>query len=102
MRHLRYLLQMVRGGISVEDLVERGLQYSQIARMLNDAEKQGFINSKDNKLQLSSLGNIKLEELLAKEKIAGSGRWILPEEKRRILKIDKNKIYVPDMKGATF
>ena len=96
-------MQLIRGRVSVEKLVHMGLQYSQIARLMADAESAHLIEEKAGQLQLTPLGNIRFDELAKKQGLAGAGRWITPpNNERRIPKFHTDHIYVPEMKKKPF
>lgn len=92
-----YLLKAIQNNSDFDFLTNSGFTYSQITGMIIKLKNDNLIKYKKNykKIELTSLGFDKMKELsnILKEKV------ILPLEKVKIPKIDKNYIYVPDKEG---
>ena len=96
-KYLYYLLKAIQNNSDFDFLIKSGFTYPQITGMIIKLKNDNLIKYKKNykKIELTSLGFDKMKELsnMLKEKV------ILPLEKVKIPKIDKNYIYVPDKEG---
>lgn len=97
-----HLLHITRYNGSVDRLIDLGLEYSQIAKYVLEAIENGYIINNDGILELTDLGQSKMEELKEKIYQISPGKWIIPEEKSRIDKIGKFDIYLPNRENLGF
>lgn len=94
--HLLSMLRLISQGKGVSKLLEKGLLFPQIAKLLSHAEDEGliFYNDKD-RLVLSEKGR----ELLMKRAAELDGEvsgWIDPLDSARIDRIDIHVPYLPN------
>lgn len=92
------VLHTIHHRLSVDSIVELGLEYYQIAQILSDVIRDGLVEDTDDGLKLTERGAEKLTELGKQIYPNISKNWILPSEENRIPKIDKFGIYLPRKK----
>lgn len=73
------LLKIIAFNGSVSLLQERGLSYSQIALMMRDLKKKGYIENKEASLYLTVLGYDKINNYDQNE-INRETKWIVRQE----------------------
>lgn len=93
--HLPTLLQIVRDGGHVGVLRKRGLEYSQIAQLIQTAIAEGLLQLLDESLELTEKGTRALAEAKRSGGFTGSGGWIVPAEDSRIDRANPNDVYLP-------
>jgi hypothetical protein len=97
--HVYKMLYVIRYQKSIDSLLDMGLEYSQIAKILSFVLHDGLVDDADeNGLMLTSKGVEMLELLGAHHDPKISSAWILPSEENRIPKINKFGIYLPRKK----
>jgi hypothetical protein len=97
--YLIRLLHIVANRLSIDSLLDLGLQYSQIASLLSEAMKNKFIiEIDDDRLELSQQGYELLDELKEKLYPFKPTRRILPQDEYRIENIGKYDVYLPRRK----
>lgn len=89
------LLHTIQHRLGVESVVDLGLEYYQIARIISDLLENGYITDNQGLLTLTEAGEKKLEELNKQLYPSNHQTWLLPSEENRIPKIDKFDIYLP-------
>jgi len=89
------MLHAIRHHLDVEGLLELGLEYYQIARLISELLQNEFIVNGEQGLALTEKGRKKLDELTQQLFPANSPNWILPSDGNRIPKLDKFDIYLP-------
>jgi hypothetical protein len=94
-RYLSHLLNIIQHKRTLADLLDFGLDYSQISSLLLEAMEQGYIVNAEHGLELSDPGKAKASSLTAGSSGSGPSMWILPRDQDRITKIGKNDIYLP-------
>lgn len=92
------LLQLIYAGGDVNSLLQRGLQFSQIAALITQAEEKKYILEKENELKLTDLGLIEMRKELPSNKIRKDGGWISPLDEYRVEKLDVYEVYLPSSK----
>jgi hypothetical protein len=99
--HILKLLHIIHYRLSIDSLVEVGLEYSQIAKLLSNVLENGLVEDLGEKgLKLTADG-VKLLENLNKElNPLHTNVWVLPSDENRIPKIDKFDIYLPRKKKS--
>lgn len=90
------LLQLIKNNGSIESLINRGLEYSQIAKLISFIVDEGYASYESNDLHLLKSGVDKLLELNTKFKRTNSDSWISPQDEYKIEKKDKFDIYLPE------
>lgn len=94
--HLVYLLRCIHQGTSTDALLERGLRFSQIARLLSVARNDGLIVYGENdKLVLTAEAHRILAQPVGKDGHEGTG-WIDAMDSERTTKVDKLEVYLPN------
>jgi hypothetical protein len=96
-KYIYYLLKAIQKETEFNFLINNGFTYSQITVMIIELESNDYIKyiKSCKKFVLTSKGYGKIIELSKLFK----GKIVLPLERVRIKKIDKNYIYVPDNYG---
>lgn len=93
------ILHLIHYQLSVGELVELGLDYSQVADLISEVIQNGLVeNSPDSGLNLTKSGLELLEKLNAGIYPANSNNWMLPLDEYRVPKIEKFDIYLPKRK----
>jgi hypothetical protein len=93
--HMVLLLQLIHSGGEVNSLLRRGLQFSQIAQLMSEAELEGLVKEENDKLILTDTGLEKMRTNLENQAQRGDGGWISPLDEFRINKIPVDDIYLP-------
>lgn len=96
------LLNAIKKNTDIKRLVREGLSYSDIARLTKEAIKNGLVDYKDEKIQLSDKGIELYEQLKDSYKRTNKVEWIEKDFKSQIPRIDKNTIFVPRQNELTF
>jgi len=96
--HMTLFLQIINAGSSIDPLIKRGLTYSQIASMLNDAKLSGYIEENEGKLVLTESG-LKVMRCTGASSRADGG-WISPSEESKIPKKSIYDVYLPSQKES--
>jgi len=97
--HILRILSVIRYQMSIDSLLDVGLEYSQIARLISYVLDDGLVDDADESgLVLTSKGIEMLDSLKRELYPENSSGWILPSEESRIPKIDKYDIYLPRKK----
>lgn len=89
------LLRAIKYRLSSHELLERGLHYSQVLRLLSNLEGSDLITLSEKRFVLTDEGHNKLLELESKFFPGIKSDWLLPEEKERISKVGKLDVYLP-------
>lgn len=89
------LLHIIHHHIGLDELIDLGLEYYQIAKILSYFIENGFVRDTENGLTLTENGLVQMEKLNQQIYPSNSQSWILPSEENRIPKIDKFDIYLP-------
>lgn len=92
------ILHIIRYQLSIDSLLEFGLDYSQIADLLAYVIQQQLVDDTEEGLKLSTAGIELLGKLNNEIYPSNPQDWILPSEEERISKIDKFEIYLPRKK----
>ena len=98
--HVLKLLHIIHNQTDLNELIELGLEYYQIAKILSYIIENDFVRDTDTGLTLTENGLEHLEKLNQQIYPSNSQSWILPSEKDRIPQIDKFDIYLPRRKDA--
>ena len=96
------ILLIIQNNGSITELIKDGFTYGQIANMTTDVVKKGYIEEKEDSLVLSETGKKWLESNFKKNKLIGSERWIVSENKSRIDKLKENEVYLPSRNELHF
>ncbi|RJO60954.1 hypothetical protein C4544_04075 [candidate division WS5 bacterium] len=93
--NMAILLRVVRSEGSIDPLIERGLTYSQIANLLEEAKNTELIIVREGKLLISATGEKLLNVMSSKKLIPKPGGWIRPLDEHKLPKISQCDIYLP-------
>ncbi|QXP72118.1 hypothetical protein H0I29_08660 [Polaribacter sp. R2A056_3_33] len=96
------MLLIIQNNGSITELIKDGYTYGQVANMTTDLVKMGFIEEKEDALKVSEKGQEWLESNFKENKLVGSEKWIVPENKSRIEKLKENEVYLPDRNELHF
>ena len=90
------ILHIIHHQLSVGDLIETGLDYSQIVELISVVTQKGFVeDSGESGLKVTQSGLDLLEQLNGEIYSSNTKSWILPLDEFRVPKIDKLDIYLP-------
>jgi hypothetical protein len=64
--------------------------------------KIGYIEEKEETLRVSEEGQNWLDSNFKENKLVGSEKWIVPENKSRIDKLKENEVYLPNRNELHF
>lgn len=98
--NLTLLLQLIFAGAEVRSLLDRGLQFSQIAMLVDEAFQRQFIIEGEGFLRLTEEGIAQMKSGLPNARIRRDGGWISPAETFRIEKLALDAVYLPDKETA--
>jgi hypothetical protein len=101
-KELYLLLNVIRQNGDIKRLVREGISYKQIAELTNEAIIQKLVTYKEDKIELSDLGNAQFEQIKNFYKRTNKNEWIEIDKKNEIVKWDKNKIFIPRQNELTF
>jgi hypothetical protein len=96
--YLLSILHIIHHKLSVDGLVELGLEYSQIVNLLSYTMAESFVEDTEEGLKLTNQGLEMLEKLNTEIYPSNPQAWILPSEENRIPKLNKFDIYLPKRK----
>lgn len=95
--HLVLLLQLIYAGADVGALLRRGLEFSQIAQLINEAIAGQLAEETNKGLILTDAGVDKLRSGASDDIIRRNGNWISPLDEFRIDKIDLTDVFLPNL-----
>ena len=94
--YLLTILHIIYYRLSIDSLLQLGLEYNQIARLLSEVIQKGLVDDVEEKgLQLTAEGLKQLEKLNKQINSSNPQSWLLPSEEFRLPRIDKFDIYLP-------
>jgi DNA-binding PadR family transcriptional regulator len=98
--YLLRLLHIIHYRLSMDELTNLGLEYSQIAKLLSDLMQKGLVEDSEEKtLKLTDDGLKHFAKLKKEVYPKNSKEWIMPLEEYRIPKIGKFDVYLPKKKA---
>ena len=100
--NIQLLLRLINSNADVDALMRRGLRYSQIGALLENAVNEGLITDQEEGYKLTSKGKELMAYDISTKKMRRDGGWISPEDESRIDRIDKFDIYLPDIENSHF
>ena len=101
-KNLYLLLEIILNKGDARRLVMEGLDYKEIGELTTLALQEELILFDNNTLILSTKGTDRYNADLKTFKKVNKDEWILPDNKSRISKIDKNTIFLPRQDELTF
>lgn len=97
--YLLRILHVIRHHLSIDGLIDLGLEYSQIAMLLSTVLEKGLaVDQGEQGLALTEKGGNLLEKLSKEVYPNNPSKWVLPLEENRIPTIGKFDIYLPRKK----
>ncbi|CAA0260693.1 hypothetical protein [Tenacibaculum maritimum] len=96
------MLLIIKNNGSITELIKDGYTYGQVANMTTDLVKIGYIEEKEEALKVSGKGQEWLESNFKENKLKGSEKWIVPDEKSKIIKLKENEVYLPNRNELHF
>lgn len=93
--HLVILLQLIYAGADVNVLLNKGLQYTQIAELIKEAIEKKLADETDEGLKITSLGLKKIKEGLENNRIKPKSDWISPLDEYKIEQLSVDAVYLP-------
>lgn len=96
------MLLIIQNNGSITELIKDSFTYGQIANMTSDLVDKKYVEEKEDLLVLSAEGKKWLESNFKKNKLIGSERWIVAENKSRIDKLKENEVYLPSKNELHF
>jgi len=97
--YLLSILHVIHYRLSIDSLLQLGLEFNQIARLLSEVIQKGLVDDFEKKgLQLTTEGIKQLEKLNKDIYSSNPQSWILPSEEFRIPRIGIFDIYLPRKK----
>jgi hypothetical protein len=97
--YLLRILHIIQYRLSIDSLVELGLAYSQIAKLLSEVIQEGLVSGTGEEgLELTEEGLIYLNKLNKELYPSNPRKWLLPSDENRVSKIDKFDVYLPKKK----
>jgi len=97
-RTIILFLQIIRGNGCVDELLNRGFEYSQIGGFFVQCKAEGLLVESKGKTTLSDKGLLKLNELNKKYGRLNTEQWISPDDTSIVKRLKKGEIYVPEGK----
>ena len=94
------LLHSIQHRLGSDVLLDLGLEYYQIAKLISNLLQKNLIIDSEEGLKLTDDGLQELERLNKHIYPENSKSWLLPDEEYRVEKIDKFDIYLPKKKQA--
>lgn len=93
------LLHIIHHHIGLDALIDLGLEYYQIAKILSYCIINDYVKDTENGLELTEIGLEYFEMLNQQVYPSNSHSWILPSDENRIPQINKFEIYLPRIKN---
>ena len=93
------LLQIINKNGSISLLRKRGLSHSQIAILIDEQIKDGYIEVANGTMSLTESGKVFLFERMKTNNFAPKRTWILPQEHLHKKPISKDIIILPKKKN---
>ncbi|WP_156092513.1 hypothetical protein [Rhodovibrio salinarum] len=90
---IKLFLRLIYHNAKLNPLLERGYSYSQVASLLNLAEKEGLITITDGQIALTDRGFNSLNKA-ALSNLYDKG-WIRPLEEEKVEPLGDNELYLP-------
>lgn len=101
-KKLYSILRVVATNGNIKKLTREGIGYLEVGELMSAAKKKGYLNFSKSRISITKKGQTKLDELEAKYKVVDKSKWIEPEFKSRIPKLDKNFVYLPNQNDLFF
>ena len=97
------ILKIISNSGNITELIKDGYTYGQIADMVNLLLDKGYLNeTEEESVIVTKTGHKWLENIYDENKLKGSAKWILEEEKSKIKQLGKNEVYLPNKDELNF
>lgn len=96
------LLNIIKKNGNVKRLIHENLDFKQIADLTNSALIENLISFDEETLVLTKSGEDLFNELDTKYKETNKDKWIKKEIKSKIIKFEKDFIYLPSQNDLDF
>jgi len=96
------LLDIIYRNGSISRLTKNGLSFDQIPELINDLIEEKLIQYFNEKIVLTEDGLLELKKLEIIYKSTFKEDWIKPDEKSKVVKLEKNFIFVPNQNELKF
>jgi len=93
--HQLMLMYMIQCGRDVGDLRRQGLEYHQIAGLIEMSIDASLLAWQDDRLVLTEKGNEQLAQEKRNDIGGGVSAWIVPDENSRIDRRNHDDVYLP-------
>lgn len=92
---LAKLLRTIKNNSDVSSIMQLGIRYSQIAILIEDAIKFGYVTNNGSKLAITQNGESFLEKYNQENHFKGAERWLSTRKEYMVTPIDKYDIILP-------
>ncbi len=96
------LYKILNGNGDIAELTEYGYEYSQIFSIIKQLIADSILEKNGNDINLTQKGRTEIEELNKKLGRKGTNKWIEPENKSKISKIEKDFVFLPNQSELHF
>ncbi|PVV55983.1 hypothetical protein [Chryseobacterium sp. HMWF035] len=101
-KHIYLLLEIIKNNGNVKRLTHEGLRFSEIADLTSKVIADNYAEYIEDNIVLTEIGTQFLSTLTEDFKERDKNNWIIKENKSKIKKIDKDFIYLPNLKELSF
>lgn len=101
-KHIYLLLEIIKNNGNVKRLTHEGLRFSEIANLTSKVIEDNYAEYIEDNILLTEIGLKFLSKLGEDYKERDKNSWITEESKSKINKIDKDFIYLPNLKELSF
>ena len=96
------LLHIIHTQGNINSLRRSNFSFRQIAEMIESAIHEGLLQSEEDRITLSSVGESFLLDKRSLLKVTDKKKWIEPHFKSKINPIDKNDVFLPAQNELSF
>ena len=97
--HLANFFKAIKSGGVVDELIELGLEYFQIAQILTYCLEKKFVVRDGYNIKITEQGYIKysilMKSIQKNPKAKGIEKWVKPLQNVKTKKMRKNDVYIP-------
>lgn len=91
------LLKIIESGARITLLLDRGLSFSQIALLMDELTRDGYVDAKNCRLVLTDKGKKELQSNMNSLFPRNKDQWILPNENMYDIPISSDIIILPKL-----
>lgn len=99
---LYQLLHIIKFNGNVKRLIRKNISYFDVINQIKSLTEKKFVLYKNEKVCLSTEGELLFNELSINYKNKEKDKWIEKEEKSKIIKLDIDFVYLPDQNKLFF